>query len=76
MPAEMRRIAVRSLEPDPDNAGVGMWNRFFVLFTAWPVGCAVFLFLQEDFYEKVNTHAHRRGRDGRACNGPELSEIF
>ena len=23
-PAEMRRIAVRSLEPDPGNAGVGM----------------------------------------------------
>ena len=24
MPAEMRRIAVLSLEPDPGNAGVGM----------------------------------------------------
>ncbi len=47
MPAEMRRIAVLSLEPDPGNAGVGM--RYTVSFNriATPHGspCGIFFAL-------------------------------
>jgi len=43
----MRRVVVQSLEPDPDNAGVGMRIvGFLFCCISTPVGYAVFIFLK------------------------------
>ena len=60
MPAEMRRIAVLSLEPDPGNAGVGMRYTvgFFFYRIATPHGspCGI-------FYAKISVLSFFRGKE-------------
>ena len=54
-PAEMRRIAVRSLEPDPGNAGVGMREYGFCFRIATPPGPAMrYFFRKGERHMKIN----------------------